>query len=43
MMTHDGSPLETSDACAVARCSMSVETLARVTDNPIVWPPVVAA
>ena len=35
--------LETNDEWAVARRSMSLETLARVTDNPTVRLPAVAA
>ena len=40
---HNGSLLETNDEWAVARRYMSLETLARVTDNPTVRLPAVAA
>jgi putative transposase len=39
----NGSLLETNDEGAVARRSMSLETLARVTDNPNIRLPAVAA
>jgi len=42
-MAHNGSLLETNDECAVARRYMSLETLARVTDNPNIRLPAVAA
>jgi len=42
-MAHNGSLLETNDEWAVARRYMSLETLARVTDNPNIRPPAVAA
>ena len=35
--------LETSDEWAVARCYMSLDTLGRVTENPTVGLPAVAA
>jgi hypothetical protein len=41
-MAHNGSLLETNDEWAVARRYMSLETLARVTDNPNVRLPAVA-
>ena len=40
-MAHNGSLLETNDEWAVARRYMSLETLARVTDNPTVRLPAV--
>jgi transposase-like protein len=42
-MAHNGSLLETNDEWAVARRYMSLETLARLTDNPTVRLPAVAA
>jgi len=42
-MAHNGSLLETNDERAVARRHMSLETLARVTDNPNVRLPAVAS
>lgn len=41
-MAHNGSLLETNDEWAVARRYMSLETLARDTDNPTVRLPAVA-
>jgi len=42
-MAHNGSLLEANDEWAVARRYMSPEALARVTDNPTVRLPAVAA
>jgi hypothetical protein len=42
-MAHNGSLLETNDEWAVARRYMSLETLARLTDNLTVRLPAVAA
>jgi len=40
---HNGSLFETNDEWAAARRYMSLETLARVTDNPTVRLPAVAS